>query len=250
MAEVTTFTPESYLPGFVYIPLFFKPTQKSYTLNDFQLELDSNGVSSIIRLVDSDGLRVTPFIDINKYDSETKDWFWYDGVDNLPFRFTQKTSANIGSFKNMYPSVNTGLKTNMSIGLPQYSDVSGVWISGYGSTTNATLNNIFIKYMPIILIADNIPFTDISDYSNISVNDNLDKMTTNPQFYYDFEERIYTNKDLAGYNPGDIKIIIYSVGVNEVAVKCVFGSNSDERSRYTPIIDDYILKLKGQYLRG
>lgn len=250
MAELSRFTPESYLPGFVYIPLFFKPVQTSYSLLDFQLELDSTGLRSVIRLVDSAGIRVTPFIDISKFDSETKDWYWYDSIDNLPFRFTNKSSAVTGTFKNMYPSVNTGLKTGMSIGTSQYSDVSGVWVSGYGSTTNSSLNNIFLKYTPILIVADNVPFTDLSDYSNISVTDNLDRTTNTPEFYYDFEERLYTNKDLGGYNPNDVKIVMYSVGINEVVVKCMFGSSSNERAKITPVIDDYVVKLKGQYLRS
>jgi hypothetical protein len=78
----------------------------------------------------------------------------------------------------------------------------------------------------------------------------LDYSSSTFQFYYDFEERIYTNLDLTQYLKGDLKIIFNTVGNNEVKVKCMLGANSGKRSTKTPVINDYILKLKGQYMRG
>ena len=248
MALVTTFTPESYLPEFAYIPLFQKPKHESYTISDFQTELDKNGIPSIIRLIDSEGNRITPFIDLSKFDADTKSFYWYDAVDNLPFRLYDRR-YDLGTFLSVYPSIRTGDHPDVMITNEQYDDVSGVWVSGsiYYLTG---VNNVFYRYSPIIVVSNNIPYSDLTDYANMTVKDNLDRNTTNLQFYYDFEERIYTNQNLVGVNPASFIIKLYSVGINEVNVKCVMSSNSDNRPRTTPVIDDYILKLKGQYLRG
>lgn len=245
MAELgllTSFKPESYLPRFTYFPLFFKPTQEIKTLEELQVEVNDDGVPSIIRLVDKDGARLTPFIDLNKYDPETKDWFIFNQTDRLPYRFSGATVTN------MYPS-EIGPQTGFEIDELSFdTNTKEVKISGHSDTE---LSLVFYKYAPIVLVAENMPFTDLTDYTNITAaTESLSTLTSSSDFYYDFEERIHTNKNLASFDPKNVKVIFTRIGTNSAIVKCLMATNSGSRPKQTPIVYDYILKLKGQYLRG
>lgn len=238
----STFRPESYLPNFVYFPLFFSPVQEIITLENVSLEFDSQGIQSIIRLVNKDGERITPFIDLTKYDAETKDWYIYYSEDRLPYRYDGRNIYNV------YPST-IGNQTNFS-GEIQYFDRSTneVVLSGY-SDQNSSL--IFYKYSPIVLVVENQLYQDLTDYTNITVAaDRLSRLSSVSEFYYDFEERLFTNQNLAGVALNDVKIIFNRISNNSLTVKCLVSANSGSRPLRSPTIDDYIIKLKGQYLRS
>lgn len=239
---LTTFKPESYLPKFAYFPLYFKPIQETYTLDQLQLELDNAGRASVIRLVDIDGNRLLPFIDISKYDSETKDWFIYYNVERLPYRVTQ------GSAFNLYPS-DLGTVQDFSVTETVFNTTTKEIQLSCSGVGHPSLT--FIKYAPIILTVENELYNDLTDYSTITAApDRLAPLSSTKEFYYDFEERLYTNQNLAGINPANIKIIFSRVGDNNVTLKCSVSSNSGNKPKQTPVVNDYILKLKGQYLRG
>lgn len=245
----TNFPPESYLPDFALIPSFYKPTQVTYTLSDFQLETDTQGRQSIIRLVDSNDNRITPYIDFSKYDPVTKDWIWYNEIEHLPYRMLNRNSKSV-TMQNFYPT-SGGTIVSLRVSGYLYSDVSGIWIiGGTGYNDPHGLYRVYFKYSPILLVGDNVPFTDLTDYSTMSTINNLDMTTTSPQFYYDFEERLYTNQNLAWYTPSNVKIKFYSVGFDSLSFKCVMKANSGSKPKSTPVVDDYIVKLKGQFLRN
>lgn len=242
MAIATNYFPESYFPGFSYFPAFLKPQQISYYLDEVTIELDSTGKYSIIHLIDKDGNKISPYFDLDKYDSEVKDWYWYDIIDNLPYRESNNLMVNL------YPtSIGNAIYDHK--GPLKYNNVSGVvegtfLLSHYHSYT-------FIKYMPLTIVGNNVLFTDTSDYLNFTDTNNLDQVTPTPHFYYDFKDRIFTNVNLASYDTKSFKIIMYSVGakgLTPVALKCVMGSSFAGQSKTTPVVKDYILKLKGQYL--
>lgn len=244
-ATFAHYKPESYLPRFAYFPLFFKPNQEVKTLEDFQLEVDQNGLSSIIRLVDKDGKRVTPFINLKNYDSQTRDWFIFNEDDRLPYRFDGSTS---GTIDNMYPS-NIGPQSGVIIEETKYDTLTNeVTISGYSDQSPNGF--VFYKYAPVVLVRENAPFTDLTDYTNVtSAPGKLSLNSSKLEFYYDFEERLYTNQNLAGIDPSHIKIVYSVIGSNSAVLKCVMGANTGSRPKSTPIVYDYVFKLKGQYLR-
>ena len=240
MAIATDYFPESYFPGLAYLPAFFKPQQVSYSLSEVSLELDATGKTSIIHLIDPNGDKICPFFDFSKYDGEMKDWYWYDTVDVLPYRNSR------GNLAPIYPA-SLGTLSQPSFGPKQYSQTSGVWSNVSAQGIPGT--TVFTKYFPIIIIGNNVLYTDLTDYSNLTQTNSIDQFTTSPQFYYDFQERIYTNMDLASYNPTSFSMILYSIGskgTNPVAAKCSMSSAGQNKS--TPVIKDYVLKLKGQYL--
>jgi hypothetical protein len=238
----STFRPESYLPNFVYFPLFFSPIQEIITLETASFEFDSNGIQSIIRLTDNDGNKITPFIDLSKYDSETKNWFIYYTGDRLPYRYD---GINI---YNMYPST-IGNQTNFRETVEYFDrSTNEIILSGYSDQIDPL---VFYRYSPVFLVVENQLYKDLTDYTNITVaSDRLSRSTSVSEFYYDFEGRLFTNQNLSNVANTDIKIIFNRISNNSLIVKSLIAANSGSRPLKTPTIDDYIIKLKGQYLRG
>ena len=247
-ATFTHYRPDSYLPNFVYFPLFFKPSfsDTPVTLNDVKLETDSRGIRSIIRLVDKDDNRITPFIDLSKYDIETKDWYlYYDEIEKarLPFRQANDTLTN------MYPSA-LGVQTNWVVNKTTFnSSTNEITVQGTSAETPGGIT--FTKYAPIVLVGNNKIFTDLTDYTNITAHsDKLSFNSSDFEFYYDFEERIFTNTNLDVFQPQDLKIVYSFIDTKEVSLKCLMSANSGKTPKETPIVDDYVFKLRGQYLRS
>lgn len=237
------FRPESYLPRFAYFPLFFKEVPETLTLNDVKIEADDTGKFSIIRLIDKEDKRIVPFINLSKYDSETKSWFIYHSEEStnytLPYRLAGTTVTN------MYPST-IGTLDDFVISSTSV-DIDKIKITGIAGGESYD----FYKYAPIILIAENVPFNDLTDYTNITAAKGS-LLLTSPtyEFYYDFEDRIFTNLNLAGFDAKNVKLIFSRIGNNSVTLKCSMASNVGSKPKQTPVVNDYVLKLKGQYLRG
>lgn len=242
------YKPESYLPRFAYFPLFFNPTLEGTltTLDDVELEMDKNGIKSIIRLVDSNGDRISPFIDLTKYDAETKKWYMYHEDDNLPYRYT----GNSGIY-NMYPS-DLGPQTHfVEDDVSFATSTNRVLLKGHSDENTGNEALTFYRYAPIFLIAESNVFTDLTDYTNITTN--IGSLSQNPsslEFFYDFEERLHTNQNLERFSPKSVKLLFSTISTNSVSLKCVLSSNSGKVVKETPVVDDYIFKLKGQYLRS
>ena len=235
------FIPESYLPNVPYIPVHFSSQIQTYNASDFELELDSEGQTSILRLFMDDEV-IVPYINLEKYDAETKDFFWYNPEDNFPYRFLKRNNT----LENIYPTEYSGLAyQGITIFNSDRLRLEGNFT--YDEDKTAT----FYKYSPLILTVNNRAYNDLSDYSNFRASDRLNKLNdTIPEFYYDFESRIYTNQNLAGIDPSQIKIHIFKVTDNKVKVKCRMSANSGVDTFYTPRVNHYIVKLKGQSLRA
>jgi len=233
------FIPESYLPTAPYIPAHCIPYRTSVDAANLEYELDELGQSSILRLMLLDKF-IIPFIDLSNYDTETKSWLWFETASNFPYRYNKKdntltclylnTIIRISSISPIYfDRDSTQLKRDVII------------------SDNETLT--FNIYSPLILTINNEYINDISDYSTFKNNPKLDKVSsTVPEFYYDFNSRIYTNKNLAGSDPSQIKIYYFKVSDNDLKVKCRMSTNLGTVAYYTPKVDHYIIKLKGQSL--
>jgi hypothetical protein len=239
--ETLTFTPESYLPTAPYIPAHFLPQQKVISAESLRLELDELGQSSIINLMMDDTMLI-PYVDLSKYDSETKDWFWYEASTNLPYRFNRSTNT----LSNLYPSNYSGLTLYSNI----VFDVDNTRLSATFKDANDNYVD-FYKYSPLLLVVENAAYNDLSDYSLFLVSDRLNKKdTTLREYYYDFNSRIFTNFNLAGVSPSQIKLYYYTICDNKVQVKCRMSANAGSETFYTPRVNNYIVKLKGQSLRA
>ncbi len=238
--QTLRFIPESYLPTAPYIPSQFSAEPVSLDATNFEYELDELGQTSIIRL-ETDGNILIPFVDLNKYDAETKDWFWYDLTENFPYRYLKATNK----LENMYPSNYSGLTPTGVF----YFDKDNIQLRRDAiASTGETVE--FYKYSPLLLTVNNEAFTDLSDYSNFKPSDRLNKVDVIvPEFYYDFDSRIYTNRNLAGIAPTNVKIHFFKISDNKVQVKCRLSTNLGTETYYTPRVNSFILKLKGQSLR-
>lgn len=246
--EELHFFPEAYLPNAAYIPSYFQPERETVDATNLQLQLDSNGLTSIIKLIDNNGNNITPFIDLSRYDTESKDWVWYDD-EGLFYRLTIDDETQI--LTRLYPTSYRDI-TRMSDAL-NFDKDSIELFSIFNATTagGSTQNYFFYKYAPLIVTVNNRPLQDISDYSNIRASDNLNRVDPDkPEFYYDFEGTIYTNQNLAGVSANNIKVHYFKAGENSISISCRLSSNAGSASYVTPKVDSYIVKLKGQYLRS
>jgi hypothetical protein len=234
------FIPESYLPNVPYIPIHFMPQQQVLNATNFEYEIDTIGQTSIIRLVNSNEI-ILPFIDLAKYDPETKDFFWYDPDDNFPYRFHKSNK----SLETIYPSPYSGLVLNDLIEFNKDTKrIEADFIDYDGSLPT------FYKYSPLIVTVNNRAFNDLSDYSTFQSTNRLNRIDSlTPEFYYDFESRIYTNQNLAGLDPEQVKIYFYRISDNNVIVKCRLSANTGKEAFYTPRVNSFIVKIKGQSLR-
>lgn len=242
------FYPESYLPNAAYIPAYFQSVRNTVDGTQIQLELDNTGQVSIIYLMDKEGKSITPFIDISKYDSETKDWLWYDS-DGLYYRL--KSPNNVQILENLYPTNYTDI-TRVADTLVFHKETLELSSIFNASKNGGDVNSYsFYRYSPFILTINNRALTDVSDYSTISASDRLNRVDPgSPEFYYDFDGRLFTNQNLAGVDPKNIKIHYFTAGENSIILSCRLATNAGSAGYFTPKVDNYIVKLKGQYLRG
>jgi len=251
------FIPNTILLNNIYIPFFTNSVKKVFNcLNDFdQLEIGFNGVTSTISLSkqnEEEYQQIIPFINMSKYDAETKDWFWYD-TNNFPFRleYIDGTSWKLNSvweFGEYYGhnlSFNPKKLCNGSIESGFYSELTGY-------DDEAFLGVKFYSGRPIMITINEKILTDVTQYGNTENIPTLTQLNTetNKEFYFDPDtNKIYTNQNLLGVDPAQIKIYFETIP-NSISVKCRMMSNYGENSYSTPTVDYYLVKLNGQYLRG
>lgn len=249
------YIPDSILLNNIYIPFYVPPTKKIYNAKDhFTLELDSNGIYSIINLTNN-----VPYIDYSRIDNETKDWFWYTS-EGFPFRIERNSDGirwqltsiyNIGDYSTVKLIFNPKIQSYDSYGkeLGFYSVVSSQ-IDSLGVETALDIN-VYNGKQIIFEIAGNI-LTDQTNYFNIQEESTLTNLNPdiNKEYYYNFNlNKIYTNQNLSLYDASQIKIYTYSV-TNSVDIKCRLKSNYGMNNYITPVVDYYIAKLHGQLFKG
>lgn len=250
------FIPETSLLDHIYIPFYRPPVKRVENCGNFftYLEADVNGVTSIINLVTDtveDGISpVVPFIDIGKFDSETKDWSWVDG-SGFPYRIQRNSTDDGWVLKALWPINHVGIELDIDPTILTY-DEEGKELGFYSTATNGSLEDRMYPSNPIMVTIEGKILQDKTVYGSENLTTGLTELNTNlnPEFYYNpINNKIYTNQNLLGVNPRNIKIYFYD-SINNVSVKARLSTNSGGSSYYTPIVDYYIVKLNGQFLRG
>lgn len=248
------YIPDSMLLNNIFIPFIREPIKQVFNCeDDFKnLEVGSNGVTSVINLSkeneDGDMEPLFPYIDLRNFDSETKDWFWYDDR-GFPYRI-YRTNDEDWALKSFWDFGKYNDGTQYIIDPTNLSREDGGRKLGFYSNGN---NNVkFYTGSPIILTIEGEIIQDRTVYGNSSADYNLTGLATeeNKEFYYDSStNRIYTNQNLNEFNAKQIKIYCYTVQ-QDVSVKCRLKANQGQDAFLTPTVDYYIIKLNGQFLRG
>ena len=250
------YIPDTILLNHAYVPFYVDPIKKIYNcVDDFpNLEIGIDGLLSVINLessINGDPEQIIPFINMKKYDSESRDWFWYDS-NNFPLRRTYDgvnlNLTPIWEFASNYGHIYSINPKNL---------INGGNSSGFYSevlTDNGeTVSDIKVYTgQPIILTLNEKVIYDKTIYGDYDTIPNLTQMNieNNPEFYYDIDtNKIYTNQNLAGIDPAQIKLY-FDVIPNTISVKCRMRGNVGEELFSTPTVDYYLVKLNGQYLRG
>lgn len=247
------FLPESSLLDHIYIPFFRDPVKRVENCSNFftHLEPDANGIFSIINLItdveDGGTESVVPFIDIGKFDPETKDWFWFDG-SGYPYRIKQSSTVEDGwALEAQWPLGYFGTDLEFDPFVLDYAK-DGKEL-GFYSLANSDIR--VFSGSPIFVTIEGKILSDKTVYGNENITTGLTSLNSevNPEFYYDsITNKIYTNQNLLGVEPQNIKVYFYK-SENTVSVKARLSSNAGGPASYTPIVDYYIVKLNGQYLR-
>lgn len=253
------FIPESSLLDHVYIPFYSEPNKKVNDCSGYFtfLESDTNGVTSIINLSTEDttdgGLTpVVPFIDIGKFDPETRDWYWMD-ASGFPYRISSSTQVTDGwALKAMWPINFEGVELQFNPEFLNYSE-DGKELGFYSIATDSS-DEEFRMYPsnPIMVTIEGKVLKDKTIYGNESTTTGLTDLNVelNPEFYYNsLTNKIHTNQNLLGFDLKRVKVYYYE-SIDEISVKARLSTNAGNSAKYTPVIDYYIAKLNGQFLRG
>lgn len=248
------FIPKTFLINNIYLPFYESPKIVIFTIGDqLKLETGINQVKSVISIQENDK-QVIPFLDISKYDSESRDWFWYD-TDGFPMR--SYIDGENYCLTSLYPVSNYYNKiitiNNLSLKKDTTASSKNLgWYSFIKTIDGVDVIDQELKVYtgsPIILSIDDNIATDRTDYYNYNNDISLTefKVDGNIEFYYNtLLNRIYTNQDLTG-----AKIELYFFRSEQIVkVKSVLSSNIGMDSYITPTVDYYISKLHGQYLKG
>jgi len=235
------FPPETALLNSINIPKYVEPVLKEKTLSQLTLETDSTGVSSIIKITDGKDL-VIPYIDLSKYDHESRDWYHYDSR-NTPVFIRLGSPLHYPYYT--YNKFNIGKLVDGLVTLRKQFDKEKR--QAYVVTIESEERLYYAA--PILLTINGVVINDVTDYVRFSSPKltNVD-VVNNKEFFYDFGSRIYTNQSLTSYDPDSV-VIYYYENPNTISVKSRISSNIGVSSSTTPIIDYYILKLRGQDLR-
>ena len=258
------FIPNSVLLNNVFSPFLNEPKREVFNTSvtnqaiakdgSFTLEMGSNGITSVIDLSINDPKLdkkpIVPYVDLSKYDPESKDWYWYD-EDGFPYRMFYDLGLGKWVATALWPINNYGesIKIDPS-NLTKAED--GPQLGFY---VNGVLGEETVKLYtgrPLILEIDGEVITDNTIYGSVNITTGLTDLNTdvNKEFYYDEGvNKIYTNQNLLSVDSTHIKVYLYTVP-NEVSVKCRMSSNSGTTALVTPTVDYYVVKLNGQNLRG
>ena len=246
-----TFRPESILLNSVYIPFYAESRKQIRDLTYLTLETDVNGIESIInfKTVNSKNVEVPvfPFIDTEKYDQQTKTWFYYD-TDGFPYRLTYDDTLEDWTLVDVWDINNYSASGVFD---PEDLDHDPEANTQLGLFTTIS-DNVFHRGDPIVVTIEGEPLIDKTNYGTKTVVSTLTTNSTesNKEFYYNtLDNKIYTNQDLSFFDPTDIKVFYYQ-NIDTVNVKCRMSGNSNRNIYSTPIVDYYIVKLNGQLIRG
>lgn len=254
------FIPESSLLNHVYTPFYSPPIKRVENCADFftYLEPDSNGITSIINLItDTRQGRtepVVPFIDIGKFDPETRDWYWVD-ASGFPYRIYKNSDSDAWFLRPQWPINYIGSELEFDPDILLYSEEGrelGFYSEASFFNNNDTTSVRMYSSNPVMITIEGSILSDKTVYGNESVTTGLTSLNPgrNPEFYFDsINNKIYTNQNLLGFDPKHIKVYFYE-SIGEVRVKARLSSNSGGTAYYSPTVDYYIIKLNGQYLRG
>lgn len=233
----------------VFVPYSFEPKLRSTANNslelgkDYDLQFDTLGRQSIIKL------KTSPYLDLYYYDHNRKKWYYLDIYGN---RFSvYKIGDWIIDQDIIYTSKGTpgGVREFMAVGI-DLNEILYKTGDNYPWGSYKLSKYPIVKYSPITITVNSETVVDKTDYSaNQTVNISLDEIRPdrNKQFYYDFNNTIYSNQDFGSYSPADV-VISYYVNIDKLSVKFRMDTNSTALSNRTPIVDYYILKLTGQTL--
>jgi hypothetical protein len=250
------YTPESILLNNIYIPFYIIPKKRILNANDnLKIETGLNGLKSVITLCDGEN-PINPFIDISKYDTETKDWFWYDS-EGLPLRISRHSNGVDWTLTSLYKVgkyYNKKLTFNPDVLLyNQFGKNLGFYSKVTAIDDIATTDDIKVySGRPIFLELFGSVVKDVTDYDTFNTDITLIdiKANSNKEFYYDnIINKLYTNQNLAGFDQSQIKLHCF-ITYNSIKIKCLMSGNSGLKSYSTPTVDYYIAKLHGQYLKG
>ena len=248
--------PDSMLLNNIYIPTYVQP--KKIVLNcldNLSIETGLNGLQSTINLANNNQ-NISPYLDLSRYDPETKDWFWYD-EEGFPLRIIRHLD---GTKWCLSPIYNISKHYGSLLTFDPFSleyNAQGQNLGFYSKVTEIDNSSDIpeIKVYngrPIILNLASKITTDLTDYSTFN-NDvvltdyNID---SNREFFYNLQlNKLYTNQNLTSYDLSKVEVYCF-VTTNSVKVKCLLSGNSGMNNFATPAIDYYIAKLHGQYLKG
>ena len=234
----------------VNIPEEFGVLQLSTTTNtlnykkNFNIKEDINGVNTIIEFD-----RI-PYIDFSKYDHQRRTWFFSDKYGSL-WRSYHKNDYIIELdeiFEEQWSDFRLGLVFSIENILKNIFP-EGIHTND-GNQWQYIVDFNLTEYKPITIKLQDEEFEDITDYS-FNVQPSLDFISPNKnkQFYFDKNNRLYTNIDLFAFNideePQNLEITYYT-NVTDISVSCQMNTNNSKYSNYTPVVDYYILKLTGQ----
>ena len=248
--------PDSFLLNNVYIPFYIKPNKNILNCKDnLSIETGINGLQSTINLFNNES-NFVPFIDISKYDSDTKSWFWFD-EEGFPLRISRHTDGIKWVLKPMF---NISRLFGSSLTFDPESLMpsdNGPNLGFYSIITeiNEIPSDLGIKVYngsPIILRITGKTVKDLTDYNTFNNDINLSDYNTdaNREFYYNLQlNKIYTNQNLTSYDVSKIELYCF-ITINKVKIKCLLSGNSGMNNYATPAIDYFIAKLHGQYLKG
>jgi len=238
------YIPDTLLLNNIYIPFYIPPTKQIYNCKvDYTLEIDGNGITSIINLNNDFPV---PFFNISRYDVECRDWFWYDR-SGLPFRLVKSGSDwkltsvyRVGEFKDDQ----TLIIDPTSLRYDSYGKELGFY-----SLVNG---NKFYTGAQLILEIGGYIVKDQTNYYGNQMETILTNLNTdvNKEFYYSFNlNKIFTNQNLSFVDPAQIKIYMYNLS-NSISIKSRTKGNYGMNNFVTPTVDYYIAKLHGQLLKG
>lgn len=253
------FIPDSVLLNNIYIPFATHPEKKMITLKQASTLQDNNGIHSIIDLNLIDNIK--PFIDLSKFDLETKDWLWYD-LEGFPYRLQYLNSSTIWNLVPIWGISNVSFTdiSNIELNLKksffdsESPEEIGIAINGQLNPVNIQNPVTYQKFYqgsPLIVTIEGNPIIDITQYASMESPVLTDyNVSANPQFYFNAQQsRIYTNQNLLSYDASSIKIYFYTLP-QDVSVQCRLKSNGNGESYVSPIVDYYIVKLNGQSIIG
>lgn len=248
---MSQFIPESFLINNVYTPFYIPPKKNIFNCQDnCTIETGLNGLESTIN-IENNGEAVIPFIDLSRYDVETKGWFWYDS-DGFPLRLKRHSNGIDWALTPLYEfSQYYGMELTIDPNNLMYNQF-GKNLGFYTLVTSPITDVKVYSGSPIVLELFGKVVKDMTDYDTLSTDITLTNLNSeiNKEFYYNSQlNKIYTNQNLTSFDLTQVKIYFFNT-INSVKVKCVLSGNSGMNNYSTPTVDYYIAKLHGQYLKG